>query len=79
MKNYPKDKYISPADLLVDYTLYPDLKFYEVSGDNFKNKVDESIKIEKKDRFELNRVKIVTKLTLTLEAERILKNIYIKK
>jgi len=36
MKYYPENKSeVNPDRLLIDYTLYPDLKFYEVSSDIF--------------------------------------------
>jgi hypothetical protein len=39
MKSYPLNKYVlAEEDVLIDYTIYPDLKFYEVNGDLFKTK-----------------------------------------
>lgn len=85
MKKYPEKRtHVSGEELLVKYTLYPDLKLYEVDSDVFfqyeqYQRLDTPKTVHKTQRFPLNQVKMGTKMTLALEAERVLKNTVVSK
>ena len=77
MKKYPnKSEYVTAEDILINYTLFSDLKLYEIDSKIFfnhkQNEEDPNFKIEKEQRFCLNQVKLSTKMSLALEAERVL-------
>lgn len=77
MKYYPMESDPNAADLLVDYSILPDLKLYNVVSELYY----EPEKYIYDSNFEKNRVKhlrINNLLTFGLEAERSLKKIYIQ-
>lgn len=77
MKYYPMERNPNAADLLVDYSILPDLKLYSV----LSNLYYETEKYTYDSNFEKNKLKhlrINNLLGFGLEAERSLKKIYIK-
>lgn len=73
MKLYPT-KNPRAIDMLIDYTVYPDIKIYQVNPSLLKSD-EETLDFEKG---ELRNVRINTLISLSLECERILKYTYVK-
>ena len=71
MKLYPAVDPLA-VNMLIDYTIFPDLKFYHVPFNCFYEWRDGILNGTNFEKVELNKIKINTLLTLTLEAERIL-------
>lgn len=65
-------------DMLINYTIFPDLKFYYVSPDYFYNPESQYVKTNDFQKHPLRRSRINTKITHALEAERCLQNIHVK-
>ena len=80
MKKYPISDEPDALELLIDHTIYPDIKFYSVSADLFYDSKTDYNELTHSNSFEKNKLKyfkLNTAINLSLEAERCLKNIYI--
>jgi len=78
MKKYPR-RNPTATNMLVDYTVWNDVKTYHVPCGYFHGE-EEELTHNTYD-FEKSRIyntKMNTKLTLALETERIYKNVYVK-
>lgn len=68
---------------LTEYSIAPDIHLYEVPGDWYEPEFIEEVNknpeiIKEKDIYRINRIKPNTVMTLSLEAERALQNIYVR-
>lgn len=65
---------------LTEFSIGPDIHLYEVPPKCYKDKKEEIIKegIDLKDIFHITRIKPNTAMTLSLEAQRALHNIYVR-
>ena len=83
MLAYPTGEDPDIFDQLIKYSIAPDIHLYEVSSKYFLNKEDfdevQQLKtVENIPKYEMKEVKPNTLLSLSLEAERALQNVYIK-
>jgi hypothetical protein len=74
MKLYPK-KNPRAIEMLIEYTVYPDIKIYQVNPSLLARNEEVTGDFEKG---ELRNVRINTLISLSLECERILKYTYVK-
>ncbi len=80
MKKYPISDEPDALDLLINHTIYPDIKLYSVSSDlfyDYKTNFNTLIHSNSFEKHKLKYFKLNTAINLSLEAERCLKNIYI--
>lgn len=81
MKKYPTSEEPGAEALLVDYTIYPDIKLYSVPHHFFYDQHTDPAQFTASHSFEktkLRNVKLNTAISLSLEAERMLKNTFVK-
>ena len=83
LKSLPKMKKISimnepdAEELLVDFTIYPDIKIYSVPHAYFYGQNLELMNSKNFEKFKLRNLKTNTAISLSLEAERLLKNTFV--
>lgn len=80
MKKYTISNEPKALDILIDYTIYPDINIYSVPSKCFygeKLQSDEFILSNEFEKQKLREIKLNTAISISLEAERCLKNIYV--
>lgn len=76
MKKYPR---VNPdaTSMLVDYTIWNDLKLYSIHPDYYYQHADTTLGRKYFKPSPIFNLRLNTKLNLALEAERVLKNVYV--
>ena len=83
LKSLPKMKKISimnepdAEELLVDFTIYPDIKIYSVPHAYFYGQNMDLTNSNNFEKVKLRNLKTNTAISLSLEAERLLKNTFV--
>lgn len=76
MKIYPKQN-PEAISMLVDYTIWNDLRFFSLHHTYFYKDVEKLANSDDIEKTKIFNTRLNTKLTLSLEAERVLKNVYV--